>query len=364
MSQLKKTSPTPTVSSMVQNGSSSDIDFDARRVEREVDPQGIGEEMVHLAEPIAKRGGLAHGNSPKSNLSCAVGINGGVGDDERDRDETTTAVRIKKDEDVPLARTSGDDPVLQHHHRDPGLSRAVPGPASMPPSYQQSWNQDQEPLIGTRDPVHGGFPFPARTCALASTMAPSPAMSRNAKVVNIGDVSCRSGSSDDAGTVATSVSGRGSGWSAIPSLPRAMLAIRAAVGRELYAVGERLLRCVEADHREVHGKLYRAIPITRAEREQFHVCLEDASHGSLRRAVLAYLKVQESYRAIAAERDRGDAVKSRGGRSGGGGGGVDGFPAASRKKRGKWDAGDRPNEVSSLKTGPLSSPAEKARAAR
>lgn len=161
--------------------------------------------------------------------------------------------------------------------------------------------------------------------------------------------------------------------------PHFMLALRTAVGEELYAVGERLLRCVEADHREIYGRPYHPIPVTGAERDQFHACLSGASHGSLRNIVVTFLQAQESFRALAVERDRetnrpeavcsdvrarADGALSWGGR----------FCLERRNAKGerrveewkdkeaKYDGWRR--NISSLTTGPLSNPEEKARAAR
>lgn len=160
-------------------------------------------------------------------------------------------------------------------------------------------------------------------------------------------------------------------------LPRLMLALRTAVGEELYSIGERLFRCVEADHRDIHGKPYHPIPLTGAERDQFHACLEDATCGSLRQAVLAFLQAQELYRAVAIERDRalnqagqacnGGEGRKNGRRGGGGGSDCDGkrdSKVTPRKAKGARQIEVRGCDVFSLTTGPLSNPAEKARAAR
>lgn len=164
-------------------------------------------------------------------------------------------------------------------------------------------------------------------------------------------------------------------------LPRLMLHLRAAVGEELYAVGERLLRCVEADHREIHGRPYCPVRLTGAERDQFRACFEDSVQGPLRHAVVAFLQAQDSYRAMAVERDRekgqaervrngGGAGRGGGKRSGGGSG--PGSMEASVVSRGTKNARliggknirERNCDISSLAIGPLSTPAEKARAAR
>ncbi|CAN0294888.1 unnamed protein product [Ectocarpus sp. 12 AP-2014] len=204
----------------------------------------------------------------------------------------------------------------------------------------------------------GGYPSPGRRSTTSlSTASSKPAAAKS----NI------SGASNP-----VPVPG-GSGWSANPDLPRLVLSLRAAVGEELYAVGERLLRCVEADHREIHGRSYHPVPITPAEREQFNVCLEDAARGRLRRVVLTFLQVQESYRAAAVEKDRGNVEKTRQGRRvrmngwtcGGGGGGADGGRCLrDARPRSARNAKEGQDEISSLTTGPLSTPSEKARAAR
>lgn len=156
-----------------------------------------------------------------------------------------------------------------------------------------------------------------------------------------------------------------------PDLPRLMLSLRTAVGEELYAIGERLLRCVEADHREIHGKPYHPIALTGAERDQFRACLEDSTCRRLRGGVLAFLRAQESYRALAVERDRPEkhtvqACNDGGGWAGAGGrGGLRRTANTSKgKTRGARQVDKRDCGISSLTTGPLSSPAEKAMAAR
>ncbi|CAM9600055.1 unnamed protein product [Laminaria digitata] len=164
-------------------------------------------------------------------------------------------------------------------------------------------------------------------------------------------------------------------------LPRLMLHLRAAVGEELYAVGERLLRCVEADHREIHGRPYCPVSLTGAERDQFRACFEDAVQGPLRHAVVAFLQTQESCRAMAVERGReqgqarrvmnGGGGRKEGGRRSGGDS-VSEFNGASAVSRGMKNARlvaghnhrERNSDISSLVTGPLSTPAEKAWAAR
>ncbi|CAM9589536.1 unnamed protein product, partial [Ectocarpus sp. 4 AP-2014] len=223
-------------------------------------------------------------------------------------------------------------------------------------SHKRPGNQDQgTPRCSSL--FVGGYPSPGRRSTTSlSTASSKPAAAKS----NI------SGASNPP------VPG-GSGWSANPDLPRLVLSLRAAVGEELYAVGERLLRCVEADHGEIHGRSYHPVPITPAEREQFHVCLEDAARGRLRRAVLTFLRVQESHRAAAVEKDRGNAEKTQQGQRvrmngwtcGGGGGGAGGggcLRGARRKSAGNAEEGQ--HGISSLATGPLSTPAEKARAAR
>lgn len=167
----------------------------------------------------------------------------------------------------------------------------------------------------------------------------------------------------------------------VPDLPRLMLHLRAAVGEELYAVGERLLRCVEADHREIHGRPYCPVSLTGAERDQFRACFEDSVQGPLRHAVGAFLHAQESYRAMAVERGREKEQVERirnGGGAGGGGlkrssggsgpGSMKGSVVSGGTKNARLIAGkhirERNCDLSSLVTGPLSTPAEKAWAAR
>lgn len=157
-----------------------------------------------------------------------------------------------------------------------------------------------------------------------------------------------------------------------PDLPRLMLALRVAVGQELYSVGERLMRCVEADHREIHGRPYRPLPLTGAERDQFRACLEDATDGPLRNGVLALLKAQDSYRAVTIDRDRsGNPTRKNCNGSGclkvdesdSGGGVTNRTPMMGKEKDVRRGLKKR-FDLSSLSTGPLSSPAEKAMAAR
>lgn len=167
----------------------------------------------------------------------------------------------------------------------------------------------------------------------------------------------------------------------VPDLPRLMLHLRAAVGEELYAVGERLLRCVEADHREIHGRPYCPVSLTGAERDQFRACFEDSVQGPLRHAVVAFLHAQESYRAMAVERGRekeqAERIRNKGGAGGGrlkrssgdsGPGSMKGSAVSGGTKNARIVAGknsrERNCDLSSLVTGPLSTPAEKAWAAR
>lgn len=217
----------------------------------------------------------------------------------------------------------------------------------------------------SRDHDVGGFPFPVIAPSPAHSITPSTAPGRPAPVTE--DVNASLCNSASGVSVPVARPG-GGGRSANPDPPRVMLALRAAVGNELYAVGERLLRCIEADHREVQGKAYRPIPVTGAERDQFLAYLQDATRGPLRRTVLRFLRVQESYRAVAVERDREGAERSREerrvGHGLGGGGDGGGVRDARRKSRDKQCIEENQYEVSSLMTGPLSSPAEKARAAR
>eukprot|EP00752_Nemacystus_decipiens_P016427 g14684.t1 len=169
-----------------------------------------------------------------------------------------------------------------------------------------------------RDHVVGGFPFPVTTSSSqASFTAPSAAASRPAPVTQDANASACNSTLGGEASVPVARPDGGGAPSANQDPPRVMLALRAAVGDELYAVGERLLRCVEADHREIQGKAYRPIPVTGAERDQFHACLQDATRGPLRRAVLRFLRVQESYRAVAVERERQGAERTREGRRAG-----------------------------------------------
>ncbi|CAM9617578.1 unnamed protein product, partial [Ectocarpus fasciculatus] len=231
---------------------------------------------------------------------------------------------------------------------------------SSPPvaaSYKRSSNQDQgtprcSPLFV------GGYPSRGRRSTTSlSTAASKPAAAKNSI----------SGASNPIPFPG------GSAWSANLDLPRVVLSLRAAVGEELYAVGDRLLRCVEADHREIHGRSYHPVPTTPAEREQFHVCLEDAARGRLKRAILTFLRVQESHRAATVEKDRGNAEKGRQGRrvrvngwtcGGGGGGAGGGGCLRGARHKSMRNAEEGQHGISSLTTGPLSTPAEKARAAR
>ena len=203
----------------------------------------------------------------------------------------------------------------------------------------------------------------------------STKVSRDSERAGNGVVDRNSSSSNNSSSSSASVCS-----SDVPDLPRLMLHLRTAVGEELYAVGERLLRCVEADHREIHGRPYHPVSLTDAERDQFRACLEDAVRGSLRLAVVAFLQAQDSYRAMAVERERekqaGWVRKESGGRGGRGrrsnGGGESWSTDASVACRGvrnaqqvtEKDDRERNMDVSSLVTGPSSTPAEKARAAR
>lgn len=140
----------------------------------------------------------------------------------------------------------------------------------------------------------------------------------------------------------------------VNDIPRLMLSLRTVVAEEVYAAGERLLRCVEADHGELHGKPYHPIPLTDAERALFRACLDDstAHGGSLTQHVLAYLRIQDSSRAVATENylariRRGDSE------------------AAGRKEKRKGGLANRGCYYKScLRTGQSSSAAQKARAAR
>lgn len=141
--------------------------------------------------------------------------------------------------------------------------------------------------------------------------------------------------------------------------PRLVLALRTAVGHELYAAGERLFRCVEADHREIHGRPYLPVTLTGAERAQFRACLEDTCNGPLRQGVLTLLRVQEASRKAAMERDQIEGVMSQSG---------DGARRDEvARHNGKSTSsvyGRSPRELASIFAGPLSSRAEKAKAAR
>lgn len=179
-----------------------------------------------------------------------------------------------------------------------------------------------------------------------------------------------------AGGIEVEVGGEGEGPPAagLPGaavdVPRMMLALQLAVGEELYAAGERLFRCVEADHKELHGKLYRPLPLTSAERDQFHAVLEDTIRGPLGQHVVVFLRAQGSSRAVAIEKQR---ASLSGGRSGG-----RGWSGVGSRMEGQTDAGrggaatsagglevdEGDDDVDSLATGPSSSPAQKARAAR
>lgn len=152
--------------------------------------------------------------------------------------------------------------------------------------------------------------------------------------------------------------------SRVPSdLPRLILALKIAIGQELYAAGERLLRCVEADHGEMHGRPYLPATLTGAERAQFRACLEGTANGPIRDGIIALLRAQESSRADAVELDRQQERKDWNG--GGGGGGVTRTTAERRKRKNMSVVGGvSPSDLASLRTGPTSSPAEKARAAR
>lgn len=141
-------------------------------------------------------------------------------------------------------------------------------------------------------------------------------------------------------------------------LPRLMLALRIAVGHELYAAGERLFRCVEADHGEMHGKPYLPVSLTGAERAQFRACLEDTCNGSLRQGVSALLRVQEASRKAAMERKEAKKVILRSG-----GSARDDMVQLNGKSSGPMYEGSLPTLASFL-TSPLSSRAEKNKAAR
>lgn len=149
----------------------------------------------------------------------------------------------------------------------------------------------------------------------------------------------------------------------VPTLDaaRIILALQTTIGEELYAVGERLMRCVEADHMEIHGKVYRPLPLTNAERAQFRACLEDTIRGPLGRTVLLYLETQESSRAVAIEKDRAMRTARRGGNDDNRGTRI---LTSSSAASACMDLDMDQDEISGLRTGPLSSPGQKTQAAR
>lgn len=307
-------------------------------------------------------------NPPTTPTPFAVAGEGGAKDDGR---ETVNERGADTGKTSPVLHTTSNKRLGLQHQPNPWsdhVNVSIPAAAPKGKFHNQGW--------GTRTTVDecvvGGFPFLERTSTPATTTAPSTPTSRPAAAKSINGVPV---------PVPVPHPG-GSGWSTSPDPAHVMLALRATVGEELYATGERLLRCVEADHREIHGRPYRPIPITGAERDQFHACLTDAARGSLRRSVLNFLRVQQSYRALAVERDRDGADSRREerqveygwGRSGSDvsvdgdrGNGSSGVRDARRKKsKDTRRTAERQEDVpvSSLTTGPLSSPAEKARAAR
>lgn len=164
-----------------------------------------------------------------------------------------------------------------------------------------------------------------------------------------------------------------------PDSSRLILAMRMALGEELYDVGERLMRCIEADHREMYSRPYQPIHLTDAEREQFRACLVDASRGRLRDGVVTFLRAQDFDRAVAEKRGRadtkttyscnGDRVQRKGQSRGQG---RDAYERGCARRmatlRGKGERLRNPKErqydLSSLTTGPMACPAEKAAAAR
>ncbi len=275
-----------------------------------------------------------------------------------DRRAAVEETRASRGGEASVSPTACDKHTGLRQHPSPRSGQGAN--ASVPVAAPRGATEDRDKgrVVGS------GFPFPARVSTPVSTTAPSCAASRPAEVAGTSNANAKAGAS--AGVSTPVPCPGGSGRSALPDPPRVMIALRAAVGHELYSTGESLLRRLEADHRELHGKSYRPVPITGAERDQFHACLQDATRGPLRRAVLNLLRVQESYRAIAVERDRaGVERRGEGWRDGGdgdrrrasGGGGARGESGGSRR------AGFE-RELSSLATGPMSSPAEKARAAR
>ena len=323
---------------------------------------------------VAEEGESAEG-APTPPPPPSVPSDVDVREDGREDATPETGGNAENDSPVLSAPLPGGRVGLNQQSHNPWSDRAVgASTASITERREKVDNRD-------RDHVGGGFPFPVISSSPACVTTPSAVAASHRPAPGTAEdgnnaIFCNSTGGEAPGPFAR-LDGSG-GPSANPDAPRVMLALRAAVGNELYGVGERLLRCVEADHREIQGKAYRPIPVTGAEREQFHACLRDATRGPLRRAVLRFLRVQESYRAVAVEREREGAECSREGRRvghglgvggvgvGGDGVGVGGGSVRDTRRRSKDTRRVKEHryDVSSLATGPLSSPAEKARAAR
>lgn len=302
-------------------------------------------------------------NPPTTRMPFVVG---GEEDDKDDGRDAVDETGVKTGNASQVLPTTSEYRLDSQHRPNPWSVVNFPIQAEDGKAQHQNCGTP----TSTDERVVGDFPFPAGASTSATTTAPSTPTSRPAAAKSISGVS-----------VPVPVPRLGSsGWATNPDPAHVMLTLRAAVGQELYVTGERLLRCVEADHREIHGRPYRPMPVTGAERDQFHACLIDAASGSLRRLVLNFLRVQESYRALAVERDRDGADSRRDerkvehgwgrrGTSGGGdggrrGGGICVRDARRKKTKDMRRIAQRQEDISSLVTGPLSSPAEKARAAR
>ncbi|CAM9215442.1 unnamed protein product [Phaeothamnion confervicola] len=165
------------------------------------------------------------------------------------------------------------------------------------------------------------------------------------------------------------------------ALPRLMLMLRVRIGEELYAIGERLLRCVDADHLEVYGPEYAPSPVTKVERLQFSARLGDGARGRLRRLLVIYLRTYDGSQRSSATSGRTGGISSRGGRrgsaasgSGGGGGGGNsnersganggGGPLTLAERRAARPLDPDDTDLASLRLGPLATPGDRARAAR
>lgn len=326
-------------------------------------------------------------NPPETPMPFVVAGEGSTKDDGRDAVKETGGANTGTAASPVLSTTSATHRGSQQHPNPWSdhvvNASSIPAASTSGNAKSQRWGTPTSMGEGGVVVVGDGFPFPARTPTPTTTTAPSIPAGRPATTKSISGVSV---------PVPVPVpalvprSGGGSGWPESPDPAHTILALRAAVGQELYATGERLLRCVEADHREIHGRPYRPMPITGAERDQFHACLTDAARGSLRRSVLNFLQVQESCRALAVERDpygagsrdgkrqvehsRGRRGTKDGGGAIGGGDGRGGDDSGVSDARGKKSKDKRriverqQGELYSLATGPISSPAEKSRAAR